>query len=367
VEFIDLAAQQARIHDDLRARIDAVLAHGRYILGPEVSELEQRLAAYVGIKHCVAVANGTDALQLALVALGVGAGDEVVTPAFGYFAAAEVIEFLGATTVFTDIDPRTYNLDPRALEAAVTERTRAIIPIDLYGQCADYDRIRAIADRHDIPVVEDAAQSFGATYKGRQACGFGRIATTSFFPSKPLGCYGDGGACFTDDDDLAASLRQLRAHGQSKRYHHVRVGTNSRLDTLQAAILLAKLDVFNDELVLRHAAAARYTQMIHERLSPEDVITPYIEPFNTSPFAQYTIALPEREKVISALGAAGIPTVIHYPIPVSRQPVFEGRVLDAFPVSDRAAAHVVSLPMHPYLDEATQTHVVEALVSAVRR
>lgn len=367
MEFIDLAAQQVRIKDALSARIDAVLAHGRYIIGPEVAELEARLAAYVGVKHCVAVANGTDAIQLALLALGVKAGDEVITPSFGYFAAAEMIELIGAKTVFVDIDPRTYNLDPDAIEAAITGRTRAIIPIDLYGQCADYDRIEAISTRHGIPVIEDAAQSFGGTYKGRRACSFGRIATTSFFPSKPLGCYGDGGACFTQDDDLAASLRQLRAHGQSRRYHHVRVGMNSRLDTLQAAILLAKLDVFEDELVARQEVAARYKAMISDRLSAVEVVLPYLEPFNTSPFAQYTVALSQRDRVIKILGEAGVPTVIHYPLPVSRQPVFEGRTVDDFPASDAAAARVVSLPMHPYLDEESQTRVVGALVSAVRQ
>ena len=367
MEFIDLAAQQARIKDNLLVRIGAVLAHGRYILGPEVSELETRLAAHAGVKHCIGVANGTDAIQLALIALAVGAGDEVVTPAFGYFAAAEVIELVGATTVFVDIDPQTYNLDPDALEAAITERTRAIIPVDLYGQCADYDRIQAVADRHGIPVIEDAAQSFGGTYKGRRACSFGQIATTSFFPSKPLGCYGDGGACFTDDDEIAARLRQLRAHGQSERYHHVRVGMNSRLDTLQAAILLAKLDVFGDELVARQEVAARYTRMISARLSSDEVMLPSLEPFNTSPFAQYTVALAQRDKVTRALGEAGVPTVVHYPLPVSRQPVFEGRAVGNFPVSNAAAARVVSLPMHPYLDEESQARVIGALVSAVRR
>jgi UDP-2-acetamido-2-deoxy-ribo-hexuluronate aminotransferase len=366
VQFIDLATQQQRIREPLEQRIQAVLRHGHYILGPEVEELEERLAAIAGVSHCVGVANGTDAIQLALIALGVGPGDEVITPSFSYVAAAEMIEMVGATTVFVDVDPRTYNLDADLLEAAITPRTKAIIPVDLFGQCADYDRIEAVARRHGIAVIEDGAQSFGASYKGRPACSFGRIATTSFFPSKPLGGYGDGGACLTNDADLATVLRQLRAHGQGKRYHHLRLGMNSRLDTLQAAILLAKLDVFASEMTARNALGRRYTAMIGERLSPDEAAPPWVEPFNTSAFAQYTIAVEHRDRVAKSLSGAGIPTAIHYPLPVSRQPIFDHRSLPDFPVSDAAATRVISLPMHPYLDEHTQLRVVDALVLAVR-
>lgn len=366
MEFIDLQAQQDRIRPSLEARMAAVLAHGRYILGPEVAELEGRLASYVGARHCIGVANGTDALQLALLALGIGPGDEVITPSFSYVAAAEMIELVGATTVFVDVEPASYNIDPEAIEAAITPRTRAIVAVDLYGQCADYDRIGDIAERHGIIVIEDAAQSFGASYKGRRAGSFGAIATTSFFPSKPLGCYGDGGACFTNDDAIALSLRQLRAHGQGKRYHHLRVGTNSRLDTLQAAILLAKLDIFDDELAARQRVAERYSQTISHVLRGDEVVLPQLAPHNSSPYAQYTIAVDDRDGVAARLNAAGVPTAIHYPIPLARQPMFAGRDFAPLPVSDRSAARVLSLPMHPYLDEATQDTVVAALVAAVR-
>src|SRR5690606_4821384 len=247
-------------------RIDAgiarVLAHGQYILGPEVAELEEKLAAYTGAKYCISVANGTDALQIALMALGVGPGDEVITPGFTYIATAEAAAVLGARPVYVDIDPRTYNLDPELLEAAITDRTRAIIPVSLYGQCAEFDAINRIADKHGIPVIEDAAQSFGATYKGRKSCNLSSIACTSFFPSKPLGCYGDGGAIFTNDGELATRMRQIARHGQDRRYHHVRVGMNSRLDTLQAAILLPKLDILDSEIQSRQEVAEAYTRLL---------------------------------------------------------------------------------------------------------
>lgn len=251
IEFIDLKAQQTRIKDKIDAGIQRVLAHGQYILGPEVAELEEKLADFVGAKYCITCANGTDALQIAQMALGIGPGDEVITPGFTYIATAETVALLGAKPVYVDIDPRTYNLDPTLLEAAITPRTKAIIPVSLYGQCADFDAINAIAAKYGIPVIEDAAQSFGATYKGKRSCNLTTIACTSFFPSKPLGCYGDGGAIFTNDDELAVVLRQIARHGQDRRYHHVRVGVNSRLDTLQAAILLPKLEIFEDEIQLR--------------------------------------------------------------------------------------------------------------------
>jgi UDP-2-acetamido-2-deoxy-ribo-hexuluronate aminotransferase len=361
IDFVDLAAQQARIKDEIDAGIRRVLAHGQYILGPEVAQLEQRLADYVGVGHCITCANGTDALQIAQMALGIGAGDEVITPGFTYIATAETIALLGARPVYVDIDPRTYNLDPQRLEAAITPRTKAIIGVSLYGQCADFDAIGAIAQRHGIAVVEDAAQSFGATYKGRRSCSLTRLSCTSFFPSKPLGAYGDGGAVFTDDPDLARVVRQIARHGQDRRYHHVRIGVNSRLDTLQAAILLPKLAILDDELALRRAVAQRYSDALRER-GFEAV--PHVEPFNTSACAQYTVRVARRERVQAALAAAGIPTVVHYPIPLNRQPA----VADAaavLPVGDAAAETVLSLPMHPYLAPDLIDRIAAALVDAV--
>src|SRR5690554_7319717 len=284
MQFVDLAAQQARIKDKIDANIQKVLAHGKYILGPEVAELEQRLAEFCGAKHCITVANGTDALQIAQMALGVGHGDEVIVPGFSYIATAETPAVLGAKPVYVDIDPKTYNMDPAKLEAAITPRTKAIIPVSLYGQCADFDAINAIAAKHGIPVIEDGAQSFGASYKGRKSCNLSTIGCTSFFPSKPLGCYGDGGAIFTNDEELATTMRQIARHGQERRYHHVRVGVNSRLDTLQAAILLPKLAILDDEIHKRQHVAEKYNELLGS-----DFITPHIEQHNQSAWAQYTI------------------------------------------------------------------------------
>ena len=360
IEFIDLRAQQARIRGKIDAGIARVLEHGRYILGPEVAELEERLAAYTGAAHCISVANGTDALQIALMALGIGPGDEVITPGFTYIATAEAAAVLGARPIYVDIDPRTYNLDPGLLEAAITPRTKAIIPVSLYGQCADYDAINAIAARRGVTVIEDAAQSFGATYRGRRSCNLTTIATTSFFPSKPLGCYGDGGAIFTSDPDLAVAMRQIARHGQERRYHHVRVGMNSRLDTLQAAILLPKLEILDEELAARDAAAASYAALLTEAGIPP----PHLEAHNTSAWAQYTIRVADRAGVQQVLSAAGVPTAVHYPLPLNRQPA----VADdggEWPHGDRAAQEVISLPMGPYLPIETQRSIVDALRAAV--
>ncbi|MBS0213867.1 MAG: DegT/DnrJ/EryC1/StrS family aminotransferase [Proteobacteria bacterium] len=359
IEFCDLKAQQARIKDKIDAAIQCVLAHGQYILGPEVALLEERLAAYCGAKHCITVANGTDALQIALMALGVGPGDEVITPGFTYIATAEAAAVLGAKPVYVDIDPRTYNLDPALLEAAITPRTKAIIPVSLYGQCADYDAINAIAARYGITVIEDAAQSFGATYKGRKSCNLTTIATTSFFPSKPLGCYGDGGALFTSDDELAKVMRQIARHGQEKRYYHVRVGMNSRLDTLQAAILLPKLEILDDELSARHHVAGEYARL----LSEVDIESPHVEAHNSSAWAQYTIRVKERPEVQKALGVAGIPTAIHYPLPLNKQPALLNESA-GLPHGDLAAEQVISLPMNPYLKISNLDAVVRILMNA---
>lgn len=358
IPFIDLAAQQARIKDKIDAGIQWVLAHGQYILGPEVAELEEKLAAYTGAKYCITCANGTDALQIAQMALGIGPGDEVITPGFTYIATAETVALLGAKPVYVDIDPRTYNLDPTLLEAAITPRSKAIIPVSLYGQCADMDAINAIAEKHGIPVIEDAAQSFGATYKGRKSCNLSTIATTSFFPSKPLGCYGDGGAIFTNDDELATVLRQIARHGQDRRYHHVRVGVNSRLDTLQAAILLPKLEILDEELELRQQVAERYNRLLTE---VGITTTPYLEPHNTSAWAQYTLRVENRTEVQARLKEKGVPTAVHYPIPLNRQPAVADNAA-SLPVGDETARKVMSLPMHPYIPYSDQKYVVTSLI-----
>lgn len=360
IPFIDLATQQERLRPEIDARIAKVLAHGQYILGPEVAELEDRLAEYTGAAHCITVANGTDALQIALMALGVGPGDEVITPGFTYIATAEAAAILGAKVIYADIDPVTYNMDPNLLEAVITPRTRAILPVSLYGQCADYDAINAVAARHDIPVIEDAAQSFGATYKGHKSCNLSTIGCTSFFPSKPLGCYGDGGAIFTSEPELAKVIRQIARHGQEKRYHHVRLGVNSRLDTFQAAILLSKLNILDDEIIARQCIADAYGA----RLNEIGIVPPQIVQHNRSAWAQYTIRLQNRASVQAALLAEGIPTTVHYPLPLNRQPAVAQP--DAhLPHGDKAATEVISLPMHPYMDAATQEMIVTAVRNAV--
>jgi len=357
MQFIDLAAQQALIKDEIDEGIARVLAHGMYVLGPEVSELEQSLAEFAGTKHCVACANGTDALQIAQMAFGIGPGDEVIVPGFTFIATAETVALLGAKPVYVDIDPRTYNIDPALIEAAITPRTKAIMPVSLFGQCADMDVINAIAEKHGLPVIEDAAQSFGATYKGKRSCNLSTIATTSFFPAKPLGCYGDGGAIFTNDDELATVMRQIANHGQDRRYHHARVGINSRLDTIQAAILLPKLRLFVKELEQRQQVAERYTAMLNEAGIET---TPYVKEYNTSAWAQYTIRVENRDTVQAALQEAGIPSAVHYPIPLNKQTALADDSVH-LPVGDKTAEVVMSLPMHPYLDESDQRKVVAIL------
>lgn len=360
IPFIDLAAQQRRLRTDIEAGIARVLEHGQYILGPEVAELEDKLATYTGAAHCITVANGTDALQIVLMALGVGPGDEVITPGFSYIAAAEAAVVLGAKVVYVDIDPISYNLDPALLEAAITPRTKAIIPVSLYGQPADFDTINAIAEKHNLPVIEDAAQSFGASYKGRKSCNLSSIGCTSFFPSKPLGCYGDGGAIFTSDPDLAKVIRQIARHGQEKRYYHVRVGVNSRLDTLQAAILLPKLGILDEETAARQSVADLYS----EQFSGTALIAPRIDAQNTSAWAQYTIRVPNRPTVRAALHDAGIPSAVHYPLPLNRQPAVADTSA-VLPHGDKAAEEVMSLPMHPYMSAQTVQKVANSVISAL--
>jgi UDP-2-acetamido-2-deoxy-ribo-hexuluronate aminotransferase len=369
MDFIDLKSQYRRIKPSVDERIARVLEHGQYILGPEVLELERVLAEFVGTKHCVAASSGTDTLLIALMALDIGPGDEVITAPFTFIATGEMIALAGAKPVFVDIDPRTYNLDPARLEAAITPRTKAVMPVSLYGQCADFDAINAIACRHGLPVIEDGAQSFGATHEGRRSCGLSFVGSTSFFPSKPLGGYGDGGALFTDDDALAKKMREIRAHGQDRRYHHPRLGLNGRLDTLQAAVLLAKMEIFDDEVAARIRLGARYTELIVEAFGQNSarVRAPFIDPRNTSVYAQYTVEVEGREFVATRMKAFGVPTAVHYPLPLHLQPVFAhlGQGEGSFPVSEAAARRVISLPMHPYLSDADQVKVVSALKESV--
>lgn len=358
IDFIDLKAQQNRIKDKIDAGIQSVLTHGQYILGPEVTELEEKLAAYVGAKYCITCANGTDALQIAQMAFGIGPGDEVITPGFTYIATAETVALLGAKPVYVDVNSKTYNLDVEKLEAAITPKTKAIIPVSLYGQCADFDAINAIAMKYNLPVIEDAAQSFGATYKGRKSCNLSTVACTSFFPSKPLGCYGDGGAIFTNDEELAKVIRQIARHGQDRRYHHIRVGVNSRLDTIQASILLPKLEILDDEMLARQKVAETYNQLFNQAGVHT---TPYLEPYNTSAWAQYTIQVDNRAEVQKELQEQGIPTAVHYPIPLNKQPAVADTNV-CLPVGDAIAERVMSLPMHPYLSLDEQEKIVTALL-----
>ncbi|HEY3927234.1 MAG TPA: DegT/DnrJ/EryC1/StrS family aminotransferase [Candidatus Koribacter sp.] len=357
MEFIDLKTQYKDLKETIDRRIAAVLHHGQFIMGPEIMELEKELALRTGSNHCIACASGTDALMIALMALEIRPGDEVITSPFTFIATAEMIALVGATPVFVDIEPDTYNLDPRLLRKAITPKTKAIMPVSLYGQCADIDAINEIAG--DIPVIEDAAQSFGATYKGQQSCNLSTIGCTSFFPSKPLGCYGDGGACFTNDDALARKMRQIRVHGQDRRYHHPVIGFNGRLDTLQAAILLGKLTAFDGEVKKRAEVGARYTELLRK-----DVKTPTVPPHNTSVYAQYTVAVENRVVVQQYLQQRGIPTAVHYPISLHMQPAFAylGLGKGSFPESEHAAERVLSLPMHPYLTAADQLRVANSLI-----
>jgi UDP-2-acetamido-2-deoxy-ribo-hexuluronate aminotransferase len=360
MDFIDLKAQYHASRELINARIQTVLDHGQYIMGPEVTELEQKLAAYTGARHCVTVASGTEALLIALMALGVGPGDEVITTPFSFIATAEAIVLLGATPVFADIDPATCNIDPGLVEALITPRTRAIMPVSLYGQPADMDELNAIALRHALPVIEDAAQSFGATYHGRKSCNLSTIGCTSFFPSKPLGCYGDGGALFTSDDALARAAREIRVHGQSRRYVHTRIGVGGRMDTLQCAIVLAKLERFEWEIEQRQRAAAAYDAVFSGRLQR---IGRHRD--RTSAYAQYTVAVDERERVQAALQAQGIPTAVHYPVPMHLQPAYVKLCrAGACPVTLDMSARVMSLPMGPYLDDAVAREVAEAVLAA---
>ena len=358
IPFFDLAAQQARLKAEIDANIAKVLAHGKYILGPEVAELEDRLVEYTGAKYCITCANGTDALQIALMALDVGPGDEVITPSFSYIATAEATALLGAKPIYVDVDPHTFNIDVNQIEAQISSRTKAIIPVSLYGQPADFDEINKIANRHGIPVIEDAAQSFGAEYKGKKSCNLSTIGCTSFFPTKPLGCYGDGGAIFTSDEQLALKLRQIARHGQERRYHHIRVGINSRLDTLQAAVLLPKLGILDDEITARGQLADYYTSELSKN---SGFSTPRIQPNRSSAWAQYTLICEKRGPLQKLLSKDGVPTAIHYPMPLNMQPAVEDRQ-SQFPVSEKLANEVLSIPMHAYMTDKDKDKILTTIL-----
>ena len=365
MHFTDLKAQYAALKPAIDARIQRVLDHGQYIMGPEVAEMEAALAAHCGAPHCVAVASGTEALLIALMAIALKPGDEVITTPFTFAATAEVIVLLGGKPVYVDIEPDTCNIDAALIEAAVTSRTRAIMPVSLYGQVADMDAINAIAAGHGLVVIEDAAQSFGARYQGQRSCNVSSIACTSFFPSKPLGCYGDGGALFTTDAAIAQAAREFRVHGQSGRYHHTRVGVGGRMDTLQCAVVLAKLPRFDWEIARRQALAARYGQLIRASGAPVQLLA--VRPDRDCVWAQYTVLVSHRQAVQAALQAAGIPTAVHYPKPLHHQPAYAGDCCpDCNPVSICASQRVLSLPMSADLAEADQDRVVAALARACR-
>jgi UDP-2-acetamido-2-deoxy-ribo-hexuluronate aminotransferase len=407
MQFIDLFAQQSRIKDKIDANIQTVLSHGKYIMGPEVAELEQRLAGYVGCKHAVGCASGTDALLMALMAMNVGPGDAVFTSPFTFIATAEVIQLLGATPVFVDIDKETFNMDPNKLESAIKAvqsnnpsihplpkqpisakrgakidssvlgfdirisdlNPRCIIPVDLFGVPADYGHIDAVAEQYGLLVIEDAAQSFGAEMNGKKACSFGHIAATSFFPAKPLGCYGDGGMCFTGDDALAGILQSIRVHGKGNhKYDNARIGINGRLDTIQAAILLAKFDIFPEEIKRRQQVADRYAELLLPLVSSGTVVAPKVPDEVQSAWAQYSIladSIETKARLQSALKEEGIPTAVYYPKPLHLQTAFKnlGYKIGDFPLSEDASKRIFSIPMHPYLTEADQRKIVEVIAS----
>ena len=360
--FVDLKSQYAALKSRIDALIQQVLDHGQYIMGPEVAELEASLAGYVGARHCITVASGTEALLISLMAIGLQPGDEVITTPFTFAATAEMIVLLGGRPVFVDIEADTCNIDATQIEAAITARTRAIMPVSLYGQCADMDTINAVGKRHGLAVIEDAAQSFGATYRGRRSCHLSTFGCTSFFPSKPLGCYGDGGALFTDDDRLAQACREIRVHGQSGRYLHTRVGVGGRMDTLQCAVVLAKLERFEWELEQRRLRADRYLDLLRRRPGI-GLLRPRAE--GKSAWAQFTIEVDARAAIQAALQARGIPTAVHYPRPIHHQPAYQHLApRDGCPNSAAAAARVLSLPMSADLSEAQQDRVVDAVCAA---
>ena len=364
LQFIDLKSQYAALRETINARIQRVLDHGQYIMGPEVQELEGTLAAYTGAKHCITVSSGTEALLIALMALDLRPGDEVITTPFTFAATAEMIVLLGCKPVFVDIEPDTCNINAGLIEAKVTARTKAIMPVGLYGQCADMDEINAIAARHgNILVIEDAAQSFGATYKGRKSCNLSTIGCTSFFPSKPLGCYGDGGAMFTNDDAIAQACREIRVHGQSKRYTHTRIGVGGRMDTLQCAVVLGKLERFEWEVARRLELGAAYERLLGD---VPGVTRLAVRPDRDCVWAQYTVFVDHRDEVQAGLQLRGVPTAVHYPKPLHHQPAYAALCCpDCCPESVRAGQRVMSLPMSADLTTEQLDRIVNALAASV--
>ena len=370
IPFIDLHAQQERIRPQIEERIKKVLNHGKYIMGPEIAELEQRLAEFVGTKHCVTCASGTDALLMPLLAYEIGPGDAVFTTPFTFISTAEVVSLLGATPVFADIEADTYNIDPAKLREAIEKvvsdnklKPKGIIPVDLFGQPADYEEIEQIAREFGLFVIEDAAQAFGAHYKNKPACSFGDVGATSFFPAKPFGCYGDGGAIFCNDDDMAQKLRSVRIHGQgSNKYDNVRIGINGRFDAMQAAVLLAKFEIFEEEIELRHQVANRYSQGLKESVS-----VPMVKKDRSSVWAQYSILAKNRGDLVNELKSKGIPTAIYYPKPLHLQPAYQslGYRNGDFPISEKTANQILSIPMHPYLSREDQDFIIEAINGAM--
>lgn len=361
MEFIDLKTQYEKYKTEIDRRMRNVVDHGQFIMGPEVQELEDALAEYVGVKHCITVASGTASLEIALRALDIGSGDEVITVPFSWISTAEVIAAVGATPVFIDIEPDTFNMDVDHLEEVITEYTKAIIPVSLFGQMPDLEHINTIAQKHDIAVIEDAAQSFGATRNGKRSCGASLIGSTSFFPAKPLGCFGDGGALFTDHDELAGIMKAIRSHGGVKRHHHTHIGMNGRFDTLQAAVILGKWPHFEDEVKARNKIGARYSKLLKDQVE-----TPKIAEGNTHVYAQYTIRVDEnrRDEIVAGMKEAGIPVGIYYPKCFHEQPVFEDLEYKYgdFPESEKASREVMSIPMHPYLKSNEIEKIVNNLL-----
>lgn len=363
MQFIDLKTQYENIKDKVNQRIKTVLDHGQYINGPEIKELEAELEGFLKVKYALACANGTDALSIAMQALGVKPGDEIISTPFTFFATGETVAMAGAKLVFADINPDTYNIDPCKIEEKITEKTKAIIPVSLYGQMAELPQIMEIAQKYNIPIIEDAAQSFGASLpQGARSGSVAHISTTSFFPAKPLGCYGDGGALFTNDDDLAKAISEIRDHGQSSRYTHTRLGYNSRLDSLQAGVLLEKLAIFESELMAREKVAQRYRELLGDRVKQMKVLDGY-----SCAWAQYTIEVENRESFQVKMKELGLPTAVHYPVPLHFQPVFShlGHKEGDYPLAEAAAKKVVSLPMHPYLEKETQDRIVQGVFKSL--
>lgn len=360
IPYLDLKPQYKALEKQINERIQTVLNHGQFILGPEVVECEKALAAYVGAKYCLTCASGTDAIMMPLMAMGVGPGDEVITTAFSFFATAEVISLVGATPVFVDIDLETYNMDPAKIEAAITPRTKAIMPVSLYGQPCDFDTINAIAEKHGLKVIEDSAQSFAAPYKTKKSCNLTWAGGTSFFPAKPLGCYGDGGAVFTNDEALYKKMVQIRVHGQEGRYNHVVIGINGRLDTLQCAILLEKLKRYEWEVQKRNEVAMRYNESFM-KLAPKLVI-PKVRSDRGSVWAQYTVMVEDRNDFAKKLQEKGVPTSVHYPSPLHHQPVYKDmKAKYKLPNAELAASRVISLPLYPDMQEDVQMKIIKAV------